>query len=170
MLPKRPEVIAKKPKLAIIVNDILSVKEIKRIPYLLSKGSKNWLIWRWVYYEIIYFFHCKTNRLIFYYCAFFYRHCQKGSGFASQIVREFINVLQNLLTQNPEIVDDDLLTFMREKQKDKEEKGDKDKNVISKMKFDLLSEKNATHETTPMLTQTIEVLFVTIRSIYKVGD
>ncbi|XP_052626262.1 uncharacterized protein LOC111879948 isoform X2 [Lactuca sativa] len=143
VLPKRPEVIAKKPKLAIIVNDILSVKEIKRIPYLLSKGSKNWLIWR---------------------------HCQKGSGFASQIVREFINVLQNLLTQNPEIVDDDLLTFMREKQKDKEEKGDKDKNVISKMKFDLLSEKNATHETTPMLTQTIEVLFVTIRSIYKVGD
>lgn len=53
--------------------------------------------------------------------------------------------MQNLLTQKPESVDDDLLTFMREKQKDKEEEGDKDKNVISKMKFDLLSEKNATH-------------------------
>ncbi|CAH1416167.1 unnamed protein product [Lactuca virosa] len=68
-----------------------------------ARGIKKWLIWR---------------------------HCQTGSGFASQI----------------------------EKQKDKEEEGDKDKNVISKMKFDLLSEKNATHETRPMLTQTIEVV------------
>nr|KAJ0218649.1 hypothetical protein LSAT_V11C300154000 [Lactuca sativa] len=109
----------------------------------------------------------------------------KGKWFCRTDCERIHYVLQKLLTKEAETVDDDELTFVREKQKDKEEKekekekekeegdkdnnekennviSDEDKDIISEMKFVLLSGKNATRENRPMLTQTINIFHVNL--------
>lgn len=87
----------------------------------------------------------------------------KGKWFCRTDCERIHSVLQNLLTREPETVNDDLLNFVREKQKVKEEDNDNNNNnnnnddVNSEMKFVLLSGKNATREIRPMLTQTIDI-------------
>lgn len=77
----------------------------------------------------------------------------KGKWFCSKDCERINSLLQNLVTREPEMVPDDMLTLVREKQKD----NNLDNNANSEMRFVLFSGKNASRETKKMLEQTCDI-------------
>ncbi|XP_071719759.1 uncharacterized protein [Rutidosis leptorrhynchoides] len=77
----------------------------------------------------------------------------KGKWFCCTDCERIYSDLANLLTQEPKLLPDDLLTSLREKQKD----NGADNVVNSEMRFVLLSGKNASRDTRKLLAQAVDI-------------
>ncbi|KAM0053448.1 putative histone acetyltransferase chromatin regulator PHD family [Helianthus debilis subsp. tardiflorus] len=80
----------------------------------------------------------------------------KGKWFCCKDCERINIALQHLITREPETLSDDLLTLLREKQKNNDNtNSETDSN--SEMKFVVLSGKNATREIRKYLAQTVDI-------------
>ncbi|KAK1426050.1 hypothetical protein QVD17_14718 [Tagetes erecta] len=79
----------------------------------------------------------------------------KGEWFCCKECERINSALKNLITCEPETLPDDMLTFLREKQKNNSNNSESD--FTSEVKFVVLSGKNATPETKKLLAQTINI-------------
>ncbi|KAI3743466.1 hypothetical protein L1987_61175 [Smallanthus sonchifolius] len=78
----------------------------------------------------------------------------EGKWFCCKDCERIYSVLKNLLTREPKTLPDDMLTFLREKQKNN---NNSETDSSSEMKFVVLSGKNATRETRKLLAQTVAI-------------
>ncbi|XP_076940347.1 uncharacterized protein LOC143609488 [Bidens hawaiensis] len=79
----------------------------------------------------------------------------KGKWFCCTDCERINSVLQTLINREPETLLDDMLTLLKEKQKNNTENPETD--FSSEMKFVVLSGKNATRETRKLLAQTVDI-------------
>ncbi|KAI3826161.1 hypothetical protein L1987_00206 [Smallanthus sonchifolius] len=79
----------------------------------------------------------------------------KGKWFCTKDCERINSDLQDLLNREPETLSDNLLTLLREKQKN--DNNNPETNSSSEIKFVVLSGKNATRETRKLLAQTVDI-------------